>query len=69
MSDLTTGMCKGDRVRLSQEGQALHPYLPQRDRLGTVRGYSRDGACVWVLWDGLKTSTAYHHDFLDVITE
>jgi biotin-(acetyl-CoA carboxylase) ligase len=34
------------------------------ERRGTVRGFARDGRCVRVQIDGLKTVTNFHPDFL-----
>lgn len=41
---------------------------PQRgQRAGVFMGPCRDGRCVKVRWDGNKTPSIYHKDFIEVI--
>lgn len=48
----------GDRVQLSDLGR-LDPRIV--DRTGRIVGVSKRGACVRVLWDGLRSAVTYDH--------
>lgn len=56
-------MIKGDRVRFKDELDMRGPY----EREGTVTGFSKDGLCVYVLWDGRKTKDVPLIEQLEVI--
>lgn len=36
-------------------------------RCGNVIGYSRDGDCVRVVWDGLRSAYTLHMDFIEAV--
>jgi hypothetical protein len=58
---------KGDRVRLSAQGvRALGATSRFLDRLGTVRS-DRDDNVITVLWDGNRSISRYHKDFLELV--
>lgn len=58
----------GDRVRLSGRGLDVFPRARTRNRwrgrLGTVRGFSREGY-PRVLWDGQKHAETWRPEFLE----
>jgi hypothetical protein len=56
---------KGDEVCLSPAGMA-HLWLKDQRR-GEVVGFSRDGTSVRVQWDGNKSVSGYHMDFIEHI--
>jgi hypothetical protein len=51
---------KGSLVKFSEEIS----WAVIKRGIGTVVGYSRDGECVWVQWDGCKNRRVYHKDYL-----
>jgi hypothetical protein len=63
-------LLKGDRVRWSDEGFRVLGHN-RAYRQGTVRGWSRGGAYVRVLWDGLKPTSVQclHPDFVEPVLE
>lgn len=55
---------KGQRVRVSPYGA----YCGMRRHsviTGTVQGWSRDGLCVRVVFDGTVTGQTYHKSFIE----
>jgi hypothetical protein len=59
-------MNKNDRVKLT--GYAKNLLGDKKDRMGTVRGFSRDGKCAWVVWDGLKPpGYSFSQNFLELV--
>ncbi len=60
-----------DRIKPSEHGirKGIFPREKNRNRGGTVKGFSRDDKCVRVQWDGTKGQTSYWHGYLDVIGE
>ena len=59
---------KGTRVRQSEAALKSWLYLSKHnERLGTVDGWSNDGACTWLFWDGSTTRRCLHNSFLDVV--
>jgi hypothetical protein len=57
---------KGQRVKFSEEGRQLRPGKKGIDRIATVCGFSRDGLCVGIVWDGSKERYSFHADFLEL---
>jgi hypothetical protein len=55
---------RGDRVQLNAEGFRR---LGERPLEGVVVGFSRDGACARVVWDGQVSPLAYHLSFLEPV--
>lgn len=53
---------KGEKIVL-KPGRAVGRYWRNKaGRVGTVVGYSRDRQAVRVVFDGLKTPEAWHHE-------
>ena len=50
-----------DRVQVAVAGMVIDSHL---NRVGIVRGFSRDGNCVWVQWENRKTTESWSLDFL-----
>lgn len=60
-------MKKGDRVQLSERGRKISRYSPDKYRAGTVVKDSRCSILFRVLWDGRRTTSTYHRDFVEKI--
>lgn len=45
----------------------FNTYRVRLNRLGTVKGHSRDDQVAYVLWDGTKNTQAFARTFLDEV--
>lgn len=52
----------GSRVRMTREAAQQWPKYAKTS--GTVVRYAYGGVSPFILWDGRKTGTSYHPDFL-----
>jgi hypothetical protein len=70
MENLRLAFPKGCRVRLSKASLnlGLTTLQRQRDRCGIVRGWSRDGDALMILWDGLWNNQRWHRVFVERVT-
>ena len=64
-ADIRRAFSMGCRVRLSKLGLGLTTLRRQRDRCGTVRGWTRDGEAVMILWDGLMQAQRWYRDYVE----
>jgi hypothetical protein len=55
----------GDRVKMSALGSARSPLLAKK--VGTVTGVRRDSRTIFVRFDGNRTSTTLHRDYIEPI--
>jgi hypothetical protein len=55
----------GCRVRMSPFGRKTWPI--SADKKGKIVGYSRTNFSVHILWDGRKTTTNFHVDYIERI--
>jgi hypothetical protein len=56
----------GQRVKSSGEGNAATLFRGHEKRRGTVKAVDKFN-CPTVLWDGRKTTSSYHPDFIDPV--
>ena len=62
---MTSDFSIGDRVRISALGTSRSPRLA--DRTGTIVGRGSYTNSFVVLLDGNKTTSTFHHDYLEAI--
>lgn len=53
------------RCRLSDKAKKAYICRGNPDRLGWILGFSRDGRCYTVQWDGKKGTDSLHTSFLE----
>jgi len=60
-------MKRGDAVKLSQKylhGNGRYSWKIKASTRGIVTGFTRDGECVKVRWNGNSSSSSYHKTFI-----
>jgi len=63
--DIRFAFFKGSRVKLNKLGLGLTTLQRQRDRYGTVVGWTRDDWAVKILWDGLRQVQPWLRDYVE----
>jgi hypothetical protein len=53
----------GDRVKMSALGSERSPVLAKK--FGTITGVRRDSRTIFVRFDGNRTSTTLHRDYIE----
>jgi hypothetical protein len=55
----------GDRVKMSALGSERSPVLAKK--VGTITGVRRDSRTIFVRFDGNRTATTLHRDYIEPI--
>jgi hypothetical protein len=63
MPDSKRALQVGDRVQMSALGSKRSPVLAKK--IGTITGVRRDSRTIFVRFDGNRTSTTLHRDYIE----